>query len=156
MSEVPTAIRAATVHDLASLKSLLSHLHGEPVAGPVTEVLQVIATDPSRHLLVAEKEGSLIGTVDLIIVENLTRDCSSWAMLENLVVDPSHRRKGVGKALVEAACKIARQAGCYKVQVVSHARRTAAHRIFLAVGLLEDVKGFRVYFEQVASENELG
>jgi len=146
---VPLRVRRADVEDLQALLGLLSQLHeDEPPLGPGPArlaALDRILSAPGRVLLLAEGEGLAIGTLDLLIVENLTRGGRPWATIENLVVDRAHRRLGAGGALLSAATEIAREAGCYKLQLVSHSRRAGAHALYEQAGFDALVTGFRQY-----------
>jgi GNAT superfamily N-acetyltransferase len=110
-----------------------------------------ILGDGSRVLLVAEYRGRVIGTLDLFLLENLTRDGRPWAGIENFVVDEHFRRKGFGRHLLDAAISMARDAGCYKVQLVSHVDRLAAHVLYEQAGFTAPVRGYRRYLD---SENK--
>lgn len=102
-----------------------------------------IETDPDRSVLVAERRGQIIGTLDLIVVANLTHDAQPWAVIDNVVVDAACRRIGVGRALMDEAVDRAAQAGCYKVELLSHERRHTAHAFYRAMGFENSAEGFR-------------
>jgi GNAT superfamily N-acetyltransferase len=109
------------------------------------QVLDVVISQPDRHLLVAEGEGGVVGTVDQLIVANLTHQGRPWCIVENMVVDEGHRRGGVGQALMEEVLLRARGAGCYKVQLLSRRVRTDAHDFYRALGFEDSAQGFRLY-----------
>jgi ribosomal protein S18 acetylase RimI-like enzyme len=50
--------------------------------------------------------------------------------ITSLVVDPSARGQGLGRALVQAGEAALVQAGCGLLEVTSHARRTDAHDFY--------------------------
>jgi ribosomal protein S18 acetylase RimI-like enzyme len=138
-------LRAARTGDLERLLALLSQLYeGRPPlpGGPQARAtLERILSDPARALLVAEGEGALLGTIDLVIVPDLTHGV--WAAIENFVVDAGARRRGIGRALLGEAVELARRAGASKVQLVSHERRAEAHALYAAAGFDVPVRGFR-------------
>jgi ribosomal protein S18 acetylase RimI-like enzyme len=68
-------------------------------------------------------------------------------VIENIVVDSAHRRRGIGGALLDEAVKIAQLAGCYKVQLVSHSRRDAAHSLYRHSSFDAPVLGYRRYID---------
>jgi GNAT superfamily N-acetyltransferase len=142
-------IRLACAEDASALLALLSQLHDETEPTEPTEALRdtlgrILATR-GRVLLIAELEGTAVGTLDLLVVENLTRGARPWAAIENFVVDRAHRRLGVGRALLDAAVEIASNAGCFKLQLVSHGSRTAAHAVYERAGFDAPARGFRRY-----------
>jgi GNAT superfamily N-acetyltransferase len=145
---VAPVVRAARHEDLAGLLALLSQLHDErepigPTAALASTFAEMLAT-PGRTVLVAEDRGGLIGTLDLSVSANLTYDGRPWADVEKVVVDRDHRRGGVGRALLEQALTLAREAGCYKLQLISRGDRTGALAFYEELGL-EPRPGYRLY-----------
>ncbi|GAA1781832.1 MULTISPECIES: GNAT family N-acetyltransferase [Streptomonospora] len=146
-------IRSAIRSDLGAILRLLREL-GDTTATQSSTVRMSSAAvrawtrmenDPDRQVLVAERRGQIIGTVDLLVVANLTHDAQSWAVADNLVVDPACRRGGVGRALMDEAVDRAARAGCYKVELLSHESRTGAHAFYSAIGFENSAEGFRRY-----------
>jgi GNAT superfamily N-acetyltransferase len=144
-------VRSAVAEDLAELLALLSQLHEHDAPQAVTDELSAtfaeILSERSRALLVACRDGAIVGTLDLLAVANLTRGGRPWAGIENLVVDAASRRQGIGRALLDVAADVAREAGCTKLQLVSHDRRSAAHELYSQVGFTAPVRGYRRYLE---------
>jgi len=66
-------------------------------------------------------------------------------VVENVVVDSSNRRKGVGKLLMDYALMRAREAGCYKIQLSSNKSREEAHKFYESIGYKASAEGFRLY-----------
>jgi GNAT superfamily N-acetyltransferase len=145
-------VRRAGVDDLAKLMALLSQLHEEEALQLVDEDLratfaEILAAWRTRAILVACRDGVLAGTLDLLLVPNLTRSGRPWASIENVVVDTACRRQGIGRALLEVAVDLARGAGCSKLQLISREERAAAHELYLGNGFTAPVRGFRRYLE---------
>ncbi|QVQ50581.1 GNAT family N-acetyltransferase [Spiractinospora alimapuensis] len=148
-------IRAAIRSDLGAILRLLRELsEGGPqparagavrMSSAAVRAWTRIETDPDRTVLVAERRGQIIGTLDLIIVANLTHDAQPWAIVDNLVVDPTARRAGVGRALIDDAVDRAARSACYKIEVLSHEARLGAHAFYAAVGFQNSAEGFRRY-----------
>jgi predicted N-acetyltransferase YhbS len=109
-------------------------------------VFAEIIAIPNQEFLVAEKEGCVVGSLYLQIVPNLSHGARPWAILENMIVDSRYRRQGIGRLLLEHALNSAREAGCYKVQLLSNKKRTEAHIFYRASGFEESALGFRLYF----------
>lgn len=154
-SSVPGVIlRPATEDDLGAMFDLLTAMHGQHPWEPEHEreaalALHRIVADPQRRLVIARVGEIPAGTVDLTIVPNLSRNAAPWAALENLVVLPDLRRRGIGRMLVEDAIAYATRNGCYKVQLVSAHWRTEAHALYRATGFDADVGGYRRYLVPV-------
>lgn len=145
-------VRRAGVEDLPQLMALLSQLHEEEAPKPVDEGLRatfagILASWRSRAILVACLDGALVGTLDLLVVSNLTRSGRPWASIENVVVEAACRRRGIGRALLGVAVELAREAGCSKLQLISREERGAAHELYVGAGFTAPVRGFRRYLE---------
>jgi GNAT superfamily N-acetyltransferase len=144
-------VRRAVAEDLPDLLALLAQLHEEEAPQSVSEELSAtfaeILASRMRALLVASRDGALVGTLDLLVVANLTRGGRPWAGIENVVVDAACRRRGVGRALISVAVDVAREAGCSKLQLISREERGPAHELYIRSGFTDPVRGFRRYLE---------
>jgi GNAT superfamily N-acetyltransferase len=63
-----------------------------------------------RHELAATENGAIVGVAGLRIAASLTH-------LESLIVAPDHRRRGIGRLLVERAEQLGNYYNCHKVTV---------------------------------------
>jgi GNAT superfamily N-acetyltransferase len=146
-------IRAAIRSDLGAILRLLRELgdadHSQSahvrMSSAAVRAWTRMENDPDRTILVAEQRGQIIGTLDLLVVANLTHDAQPWAVVDNLVVDPLTRGRGIGRALMEDAVDRAARAGCYKVELLSHESRHGAHRFYATLGFENSAEGFRRY-----------
>jgi GNAT superfamily N-acetyltransferase len=147
-------IRHASQSDLGGLISLYEELAGaKTTAAPddlasAERTLAEILSDRRRTLIVAVRDGQLIGTADLLVVANLTHHGEPWAIVENVIVAGTAHRTGVGKALIEYLIELARTAGCYKLQLVSGKQRAPAHAFYRSLGLEAVAEGFKIYFDE--------
>lgn len=145
-------VREATEADLPRLVELLAQLGPgrEDALDPLPEryyhAWRRLRETPGNTVLVAESAGRLAGTLTLTIVPNLTHRGSPYAILENVVVDESHRSQGIGERLVQYAVQAARDAGCYRVSLTSNKRRLEAHRFYRRLGFEASHEGFRITF----------
>ena len=128
---------------------LYEELTEEKQSIPVETMNQVfteIVAIPNQEFLVAEKDSFVVGTLFLQIIPNLSHQARPWAILENMVVDSRYRRQGIGRLLIEHALTCCRQAGCYKVQLLSNKKRQEAHQFYRSIGFEDSALGFRLYF----------
>lgn len=143
-------IRPAAVVDLDALLTLsveLDPANAATTRDAAARAFAVIAAAPDMHLLVAELDGRVAGTVMLAVLPSLTHGARNWAQLENMVVAGWARGRGVGRALVAACERIAGAAGCYKVQLQSANHRAGAHRFYEACGYEDRSRGYRKYLD---------
>jgi len=148
-------VRVATEEDIPRILELYrqlvittsqAELGQSPSLDDYRQVYAQICSLPGYELLVAEEEGEVIGTIVLLIVPNLSHNASPWALVENVVVDESYRRQGIGSLLMEYAMAQARQAGCYRIVLSSDKRRDEAHQFYRSLGFEASSHGFRLYF----------
>src|ERR1700681_4804067 len=100
-------VTQATAEVYAALERLLPQLNSKPTLPP-SERLEAIVADPSVTLLVARDGDEIVGTATVIVY---TTPFWIKARLDEVVVDESARRQGVGAALVTACLDIARDKG---------------------------------------------
>ncbi len=144
------SIRTATEADLPRLIELMAQLRpDEPEAEDPSragDYQRAFArmTAQGQQVLVAEDEGRIVGALVLAIIENITRQGTPYAIIENVVVDEAARGQGHGGALIEHAIAEARRAGCYKVSLTSNKRRGDAHRFYERLGFAQTHEAFRI------------
>ena len=92
------------------------------------------------HLFVLELDGVVVATTYLNVIPNLTRSASPYAVIENVVVDESRRRTGLGKQIMEGTLRAAWEAGCYKAMLQTGSRDPAVHAFYRACGFDPDAK----------------
>ncbi len=116
-------IRFIQKHELGELMDLYKHLNWDDptLADDVRlEALWAeILEDPGQHYLVAEVDGKLVSTCVVVIIKNLTRGASTYALIENVVTHPDYRNRGIGTRLLKKAQEIAKEKGCYKVMLLT-------------------------------------
>jgi GNAT superfamily N-acetyltransferase len=134
---VSLEIRAATEADLPSILALYVDVEdGGPVLS-IEEARSILARTrnyPDYTIYVAILDGSVIGTFELLIMDNLAHLGAPSGVLEDIVVHRDWRGKGVGKQMVRFAMNRCRERGCYKLALSSNLKREAAHRFYDRLG----------------------
>jgi GNAT superfamily N-acetyltransferase len=142
-------VRRAIPRDIPRILELYEELMEEKqnVSGDtLRKVFDEATALPGQFFLVAEKDGFVAGTLFVQIIPNLSHDARPWGAMENMVVDRRYHRQGIGRLLMEYALDRCREAGCFKVQLLSHKKRLVAHRFYRDLGFEESALGFRLYF----------
>ncbi|HET6157167.1 MAG TPA: GNAT family N-acetyltransferase [Dongiaceae bacterium] len=81
------------------------------------------------HCLVAEREGKLIGLAHYLFHRS-TWLAENACYLNDLFVDPSGRRSGVARKLIEAVYEAAERQGARKVYWLTHESNAAARLLY--------------------------
>jgi GNAT superfamily N-acetyltransferase len=108
---------------------------------------RMLATEDLTQYVATDPVGDVVGVVGLLVMPNLGYDCRPTAFIEAMVVDESHRRRGVGRLLIERLLADATAAGCHKIQLLTHKRHAhdGAHDFYRALGFTAEAEGFRLY-----------
>lgn len=128
-------VRPVRVSDAPAVIDLIEALGYDTDSAEVPERLEWFVESGHDHVLVAESEGVVRGAVVLSLTRRFVEP--GWfSRITALVVDPSGRRLGVGRALLHEAERIAADAGSTLMQINCGRRveREAAHEFYRAMG----------------------
>jgi ribosomal protein S18 acetylase RimI-like enzyme len=89
---------------------------------------------PSYRIFVAVIDNAVVGTYELLIMDNLAKGGRKSGVVEDVAVDPAYQGRGIGRAMMNHARDQCRQAGCYKFVLSSNLKREDAHRFYDALG----------------------
>lgn len=103
-----------------------------------------LTAQSGNRLIVAEKDGALVGTMQLVIIPGLSRHGAKRAQIEAVRTARPMRGQGIGDALLRHAIDEARKAGCTLVQLTSDKRRGRAHIFYERVGFVATHVGFKM------------
>jgi GNAT superfamily N-acetyltransferase len=142
--------RQAREEDLGGILALYHQLNPEDPALDYASALSIWketeALGCTAYFVAAEGDAAAAACC-VTVVPNLTRGGRPYAMVENVVTDSGHRREGLGARVVRLAVERARERGCYKVVLLSGAKRIEAHSFYKAIGFDGDSKrGFEIRF----------
>jgi len=139
--------RAADAPSIEALYRLLVPGDGNIAVDP--QRLADLECDPENHLLVVEAAGQLCGSAFLTICLDPMYGFQPYGVVENIIVLPSARGRGAGRALMDAVEHAARAAHCTKLMLLSSSSRTEAHAFFSRLGFDgERKRGFVRYLNR--------
>ncbi|MEU9990568.1 GNAT family N-acetyltransferase [Streptomyces sp. NPDC007971] len=142
-------IRRATADDLPVIVAMLAddHLGAQRESlddlTPYLAALERLNADPHQHVVVAVREGRVIGTLQLTIIPGLSRKGATRSIIEAVRIHADERGSGLGTQLIEWAIEESRRQGCQLVQLTSDHSRTDAHRFYERLGFTASHVGFK-------------
>ncbi|WP_437678470.1 GNAT family N-acetyltransferase [Sorangium sp. So ce131] len=140
-ADLPAVIHLFSIPDEGNLKT--DH-PGPPLDLRYREALAAIAEDPNNGLFVAEVEGRVAGAFHLTIIQYVANHGGRVAQIENVIVDPNMRSRGLGEAMMRWAIDEARRRGCFRVQLTSNKVRRRAHRFYERLGFVASHEGMKL------------
>lgn len=116
---------------------------------PTVRHLENLVASSTAQLLIARdpnQNDRIVATLTLVLFR-IPTGVRAW--IEDVVVDESARRRGVGELLCRAAIDRARSAGARNVDLTSRSARKAANRLYQRLGFsLRHTNLYRYSFEQ--------
>ena len=128
-------IRAASSADAQGLCELLGAAGHAVSTRALSERLDAMRPGPGAALIAAEW-GPPTGLVLLHWYRTLEAD-QPTAQITMLLVNPTERRRGIGRLLVKAAAQAARVAGCGALELLAAPEEQALHEFCRATGFTE-------------------
>ncbi|MGX1544686.1 N-acetyltransferase family protein [Streptomyces adustus] len=143
-------IRPATADDIPAIVAMLAD---DPLGArrespedltPYRAALERLSADPNQHLMVAVREGRVIGTLQLTIVPGLSHKGATRSIIEGVRIHADERGSGLGTRFIQWAVDESRRLDCRLVQLTSDASRTDAHRFYERLGFTASHVGFKL------------
>ena len=103
-----------------------------------------ITADDKHRLIVAERDGEIVGTIQLSFIPGMPNFGMKRGLLENVHIRADQRGSGLGTHLVTWAIQRCREAGCGVVQLTSNKVRLDAHRFYEKLGFVKSHEGFKL------------
>ena len=100
--------------------------------------------DPGQLLVVAARDGAVVGTLQLTFIAGLSRRGATRALIEAVRVDRAARGAGIGEQLVRWAVAEAGRRDCRIVQLTSDKSRARAHQFYERLGFTASHVGFKL------------
>lgn len=142
-ADLPAVVRLFAIPDGGNVKR---EDVGPPLPRAYADALAAMASDPNNALMVAEEGGRVAGVFQLTIIQHVSNMGGKVAQIENVVVDPELRSRGVGETMMRWAIDEAKRRGCFRVQLTSNKVRTRAHRFYARLGFVASHEGMKLVF----------
>ena len=128
-------IRRCTPEDCQAVHYLICDLENEQFDYDTFQdiYLDLINKENNVYLVCADEE-KIIGFMSLEMNEKLHHN-GRVCIIEEFVIDPEYRSKGVGKWFLNEATTYAKEKGCQCIELTSNFRRIDAHRFYEANGI---------------------
>ena len=119
---------------------------------PIEELTAIAATHPDYLVLAAFDSGEPVGFAEVSLRRDYVNGCdtSPVAFLEGIYVAPDQRKRGIARALVDAALDWARERGIGEFASDALLENHASHAFHAAIGF-EEVERV-VYFRRALAE----
>lgn len=145
-------IRAATEADLGAVVGLIHQDElasayespGPPLPATYVQAFRALRDNPDNQVMVAELCGQVVGTFQIILIQQLSHQGGRVVQIESVYVAAEQRRRGIGAAMMRWAIARARERGCFRVQLTSNKQRTAAHRFYQRLGFVASHEGMKL------------
>jgi ribosomal protein S18 acetylase RimI-like enzyme len=123
-------IRLLGPNDLHLLNNVAENVFDDPI---VESSAQEFLADPRHRLVVALDNDLVIGFVSAVIYVHPDKPAPElW--INEIGVAPPHHRQGIGKALMQAILKDAKQAGCSEAWVLTERENLSAMAMYRSTG----------------------
>jgi len=135
---MPVTIRDAGPGDETTIVRLVREMAaGEGDESPVDEhYARHFLASPASGALIAWDGGEAVGLLSYCMTPGLFHAADS-GLIELLVVTGSRRGEGIGRALVDAALRLFREAGCAEASVSTGEANDPAQHVYREAGLTE-------------------
>jgi GNAT superfamily N-acetyltransferase len=154
MTEIEYSLRSAKEPDASKVATLVEAAYSHYVERigtlprPMTDdYAQFIA---NQRVTVAESHGSIVVGVIVLNVDE------EGLLIDNVAVDPSHRGKGLGKALLEFAEAEARHAGFDSIYLYTHEKMSENLALYSRIGYVAYDRRSKGEFSLVYMRKHLG
>ena len=151
MSDGSLTMRPAREEDLPALIALLAddelgRLRDDPArAGDACylDAFRAIAGDRNHLLVAAERDGTIVGMMQLSFLPGLSYRGAWRGQIESVRIAAAERGRGLGGRMIEWALDRFRERNVRTAQLTSEVSRVAAHRFYERLGFVGSHVGMK-------------
>lgn len=130
--------------DLPAIGRLHEYFWGEPSdVESMGKTLSALADDSDHVILAARIDGECVGTATGVICHGLYGGFDTYMVVEDMVVDEAHRRRGIASGLLAQLESVARERGCNQIILLTESVRSDAVALYGANGFEARWTGFK-------------
>jgi GNAT superfamily N-acetyltransferase len=142
-SDLPSIVRMLADDELGSQREK----YAEPLPESYYAAFEQIDGDPNHELIVAELNGEVIGTLQLMFLPSISFQGGLRAQVESVRVDKPYQGQGIGSEMMKWTIARARERGAHVVQLTTHKSREDAHRFYERLGFKGTHLGMKLSLE---------
>ena len=129
-ADLPAIVRMLADDDLGSQRER----YEDPLPEAYVAAFEQIENEPNHELIVAERNGEVIGTLHLMFLPSISFQGGLRAQVESVRVDKQFQSQGIGSAMMQWSMERAKQRGAHVIQLTTHKTREDAHRFYERLG----------------------
>lgn len=139
-------IRCASKKDTPIILDLLYELgRPKPQKDSQVDVFEKLITkyisDSDKEILVAENQSGIVGMVSIMYLPRLNQEFFEMYIPE-LIVVKNYQNQGIGKKLIEACIKLAKDKKCHRIRLESGNQRKESHLFYKNLGFDQSALSF--------------
>jgi len=141
-------VRLALSSDLEKILELYLDLHEDSIPEDSEKrrtVWEKILESEDYNLIVNEVDGEIVSSCTCVIIPNLTRNLSPYALVENVVTKKRFEGHGYAGECLEYAKNKAIENGCYKIMLTTGSHDERTHNFYRKCGYTSEGKTAYVY-----------
>ena len=146
-------MRDATLADLPAIIALLADDETAraredpslPLDPGYLTAFEAIDADANQHLIVAEMDGTIVGTFQLSFIAGLSFRGAWRGQIEAVRIASNVRSQGLGAQMIAWAVERCRERDCKVVQLTSTSTRTRAHAFYARLGFVQSHVGMKLH-----------
>ena len=129
-ADLPSIVRMLADDDLGSQRERCE----DPLPPSYYLAFEELHSDPNHELIVAERDGEVVGTLHLMFLPSISYQGGRRAQIESVRIDRQFQSQGIGTEMMQWAIERAKQRGAHFVQLTTHNSRADAHRFYERLG----------------------
>jgi len=139
-ADLPSIVRMLADDELGSQRERYEN----PLPEAYYSAFEQIESDPNHELIVAERNGEVIGTVHLMFLPSVSFQGGLRAQVESVRVDKQFQSQEIGSAMMKWSIQRAKERGVHVVQLTTHKTRVDANRFYERLGFKASHLGMKL------------